>query len=219
MIRHMARAVIAVVAVLVLALVFVVLSQFLTQSRAKAFLAQANSLRIGMSTFDVAKKLEAIYHGHELTGGMYPPDCSPRDCYIQFLFTNNWLARLRLAPPTGFATTLHIENGLITSRTTAYAAEAGNHSFTLAMDESSSPSYIQDFCAVFFRTDLSGRPWKIQISISPKASQLQRDLAYSFDLSCLARLGSCGEPTRILPALSQQDIAICSEHRLPVARQ
>jgi hypothetical protein len=219
MIRQMARAVIAAVVILLLSLILVVSSQFLTQSRAGAFLAQANSLRVGMSTFDVAKKLEAIYHGHELTGGMYRPDCSPRDCYIQFLFTNKWLARLRLAPPTGFATTLHIENGLIISRTTAYAAEAGKHSFTLAVDESSSPGYIQDLCAVFFRTDLSGRPWKIQISISPKASQLQRDLVYSFDLSCLTGLGSCGEPTRILPALSQKDILICSERRLPVARQ
>jgi hypothetical protein len=210
-IRHTARTATALAAVLVATLIFVVSIQFVTQSKAKAFLEEANSLRIGTSTFDAAKKLEATYHGQELIGGIYPRECSPRNCHVRFLFTNNWLARLHLEPPTGFGTILHIENGLITSRITAYSAETGNHSFTLAADESSRSSNTEDFCVVFSRADLSGRPRKIQIRIGPKASQSQRALVYSFDLSCLAKLGTCGDPARILPIISQQDIAICSE--------
>jgi hypothetical protein len=210
MLRKALRGTMLVLASVVIVMLWLLLNQFRVRSRAESFLRDLKSLSIGKSSFVEVKKLQAAYGGTQLTQGIYPSDCSPRDCYIDFLFTNGWLARLHLAPPTGFGATLRIHNGVLSSRSLGYQAEAGSHSFVLSVQESSNPIHMQDFCLTF-RSDPMGRPWRMAISMRPTATQVERQLAYSFDLSCLARLGTCGEPSGVLPSLSPENAVICTD--------
>lgn len=210
MLRRNLRVLILVVVGVMLVALSVVLNQFRIRAQAEAFLSEFKSLSMGKSSFDEAKRLQATYGGRELTHGVYPSDCSPHECYIYFSFLNSWFARLHLAPPTGFGATLHIHDGVVSSRSVGYGAQAGDVSFDLSVDEGTSTGRNQGFCVVH-RADQLGRPYKLMISMSAEAKPVQRELAYSFDLSCLARIGICGQPSMILPHLSEQNTVICDQ--------
>lgn len=209
--RKTATALAALVGLLIALLALVELYQHAVRSRAESFLLDLKALQLGKSTFSDARRLQSQYGGQELTQGIYPPDCSARECYIQFIFTNLPLAVLRLAPPTALLATLHIQNGAVISHATDYQAEARDQPVSLSVHYAINTRYIQDLCQVFRRVESSAVPSKLVISMRPGISKDVTDAAFAFDLSCLSRLGTCGEANRILPPLFTQKVPICTE--------
>lgn len=201
----------AAAGVLIAAFALVELYQHTVRSRAESFLLDLQALELGKSTFSDAKRLQSQYGGQELTQGIYPADCSARDCYVRFMFTNFPFAILHLAPPTGLGAALHIQGGVVRSRTTAYQAEAGDQSFVLSIDDNFKTGYQEEFCVVSRRGNGSGPPWKVQISMRPGAPKDLSNAAYALNLSCLTRFGACSDPYGMLPTLFSQKVPICTE--------
>jgi hypothetical protein len=169
-----------------------------TRRKADAFLQVSGKLVVGASTYGEAKHILDPYRSYV----RYSEECQPKHCQLSFLFQNSWLKFLHLAPPTAFGGSPIFDDGVLSARITFLGQGhccvdhiTEGKALVAPADESS-----RDYSLVLQRGD-DGFPWKGAVMLTPRATAQQRRDPYSFNVSCLSKLGGCKAAEELLPAI------------------
>ncbi len=182
-------------AVLFAGILLFVYSRVLVRN-AQAFLDDLKSLRVGKSSFAEVKHVSEVY-----PDVWKKADCKPnQDCALDFAIENTWLHRLRLVPWTKFQGTLYIRDGTLTRMGIILAANTGNFGFAAVVVETPSDIQDQKSYVIRHRRNQRGLPENVSIYLTPTSTATERQLAYSFNLTCLARFGGCKDSSELLPS-------------------
>jgi hypothetical protein len=163
---------------------------------AQAFLDDLKVLRVGKSSFAEIQQLREVY-----LDVWKKADCKPsQDCALDFAIENTWLHRLRLVPWTKFQGTLYIRDGTLTRMGVILAANTGNLGFGAVVVETPGDIQDQKSYAIRHRRNQKGLPENVSIYLTPTSTATERQQAYGFNLTCLARFGGCKDSSELLPS-------------------
>ncbi len=185
--------------ILIAAVLFGVTGALKTERAAEGFSLQSRALVVGRTSFSEAERMLSKYQRYRIKS----TSCTSADCELAFRFRNSSLSRLRLAPPTGFDSVLRFHDGVLVNRETylgqglccvVYVREDLSASATGALRSRFSPE---------LQRDGSGRAWKAMVHLTPQASEQERELAYSFNLHCLDKIGGCKTAEELSPGVWQ----------------
>jgi hypothetical protein len=177
---------IVVVCLLLLASVKIYSDQ--TRQRAEHVLAQVRSIRVGQS-FDPLKQSISLQNTGQFV-------CSDNRCSMESEFTNSWLSKLRLAPPTLFRVNVASEGDRVIS---LQVGEYIDQQASASTTEGSIGYGPEPPCAPHRRETRFGEPWRVVIFVTPSCSGEQIERAYAYNLACLSKLGGCKNARDLLP--------------------
>ena len=189
----------AVLSVLVLAVIAAVVTHQPTRN-AQRFMKDLMHLEVGKSSFTDALDLSKRYGGIEWKVNDSPEKCTPERCYLAFPFENTWLHRLHLAPRIVLMAIVGVENGQVRSRLVGFASATRTPSIEVFANERLAFSSGEAYRIVSY----SAVP-RLGIELTPLATSDQRQRAYAFNLSCLSKIGGCGDAGELLPSLTQKN--------------
>jgi hypothetical protein len=170
------------------------------QKEAELFLQKSKELKVGSSTYEEAKSFLNSNDKHL----QYSRPCSANDCEVVFEFRNSWMRALRLAPGTSFGGRLIFRDGVLALRY-MHLGQGVCCVNIVTEGRELEPGALEDQLSKDFskslQRDESGQPWHAYVLLSPKATPEQRQEAYSFDLSCLSKLGGCKNAAELAPGV------------------
>jgi hypothetical protein len=175
------------------------------RSRAKKFLSDLASLRIGHSSFVDAARLASRYGGKPWPAF---PQCTREDCdfYVAFDGLRN---PVLIKSEVRLSALIHVRNGKIYAVEVTYECDAssGGRALYDVRDTSSDRSAPQNqmyrwespgYGVAGLQVDEHAVPWEVFILLAKDATPQQRHLAFDIDLSCLAKVCKC-EPSAVVP--------------------
>jgi hypothetical protein len=168
------------------------------RTQARELLRNIVELKLGSSTFSDAQSLRERFGGQPWNGPLAPASCSSESCDLRFVYTNSPLSYVPGVRRVEFVASIRVNGGLIVSREIDYTLQKASYfEYAYLMDEGlkSAESYEMKKLKV----DAQGNPHVIKVSLGPLATSDQRSQAYVLDLSCLAKLGGCRNPSSIFP--------------------
>lgn len=186
-------------------IVFVVLYgvSIYQRHRAKSFLNELVSLRLGVSSFSDAQRLAQKYGGQPWDVPLRAPVCSAQYCSLRFVFENRILNHIQNKREISLAAGLTVKDGYVVSREVDYAilgpALWNDHYMYELSDHLSRPDGLQSYKVTKLKLDAAGTPHWVKVDLSPDAPDDLRRRAYSLDLVCLARLHGCSDLSAVLP--------------------
>ena len=151
------------------------------RKNAEAFLADLQKMKINQTPAADVRLLANKYRRYSTTDS-----CPSSDSC--FSFDNGWLMPIHLGHPARLRGGWRIVNGRLVSIGFGYVtgiAEAAR--CYVDVDELDSPLTTRTI-AINNRRDGTGRLWQSIVKIGPAASDEQRRLAFTPDLSCLSRI-------------------------------
>jgi hypothetical protein len=165
---------------------------------ARAFLQDASSLRLRVTTSDEVGQLALRFGGRTESS-----TCGWDGCSYFFSFDNRWLRRLRLAPYVTFTCTLGIADGVLKYRRMILSSGNTSASSGAFIEERLSP--IGGITQPFYiarQWEGSGKRWRVHVELTPEATVEEHKMAYALNLTCLSRIGGCKDAQQLLPSLS-----------------
>lgn len=177
------------------------------RDRAEAFLREFTKLELGKSTFADAQQIAAEYHGIPWYTGPDDMRCTPQRCELRFVFENKPLTSFRLARYVELIGVVSVKDGIVAGRELIYASETGNYN-PLQYDvveepplqAEGKPQHFQEIGLARLNVDDKGIPSTVRVRLGVTSSPEQRKRAYALDLSCLAKLFGCKNPSAIFPS-------------------
>lgn len=168
------------------------------RSRAEAFLREFVQITPGQSTFAEAQRIARRYGGMpwyvDNCGNM---TCTFQKCVLAFQFDNMPLSYVPRVGYTRFFATINLKNGMVLGSELDYDRNAFGYS---VLDYRGQIPKGWQYGVWRLRVDAQGVPHVLEVNLGPSSSQRLRQLAYSIDLSCLAKLWGCGGPSAIYPS-------------------
>lgn len=167
------------------------------RSRAEACLRDIIQLRLGTATFADAQRIASEFGGSAWDGPSRRPDCSPQRCRLIFIFRNRPFGNLVGVGVVELVAGIAVEDGHIVGREVDYSLRStqGYRVLYLVSDKLSPAE--QGFEVK--RLGGTGVGEAIKVTLGPKASAEERNLVYSLDLACLARVFGCAAPSTVFP--------------------
>ena len=187
-----------IVGVLVVAVAAAFLETSYTKRAAVGFLETSRTLEVGATSYAEASDKLARFQAK----AQMPEPCSPKHCRVDYQFKNDWVSPLHISPPTGFDTSLEFRDGILVRKEMSLGQ--GLCCVVLVRESGTPTATFQEAAPAFLPLlikDGSGRPWKAIITLTPQASQEDRDRAYSFNLNCLTKIRGCSDASELLPAV------------------
>lgn len=170
--------------------------------RARSFLEELASLRLGVSSFSDAERLAQKYGGQ------------PWDFLCVSLCARLSIAHSGLFSKTGFSTIsstsgkislaagLTVKDGYVVSREADYAIlgpALWNDRFVYELSDHLSPHSLQSSNVTRLKLDGRGTLHWVKIDLTPDAPEDLRGRAYALDRTCLASLHGCDDLSDVLP--------------------
>jgi hypothetical protein len=167
-------------------------------------LADVSKLTLDRSTFDDAQKLAIKYRAaiaeEQNVVGDTALGCTPEHCEFKFFFHNNWLRRLRLAPPVWLRAGIGVSRGRIAYRHVELCSGEGAAYYSAYVTEVPNlPQPLKDYNVG--RQWSSDIKWRVSIEMTPAATAQEHGQAYRFNVRCLSRLGGCKDASELLPSI------------------
>jgi hypothetical protein len=169
------------------------------RARAQAFLREFGGLRLGESTLADAEQIARDYKG--IPWYVTPDDmrCTFQDCALAFKFENTPLSYVPFFHHTVCFGLILVKDGIVVGRQLEYERNVPpDHYFKYLVLDSVRRSENDDV-TWRLKVDQEGLAHVVEVHLSPVSSNLERKLAYSVDLSCLAKLYDCSAPSAIYP--------------------
>jgi len=188
---------VALISVIV-AVLFGVTSTLRTEHAAEDFSLQSRAIVVGRTSFSEAERMLSNYQRYQLNNS-----CASADCELAFRFRNSWLSLLRLAPPTGFNSLLRFHDGVLVNRETHLGQGLCCVVYVREDLPASATGALRSRFSLELQRDGNGRPWKAMVHLTPQASEKERELAYSFNLHCLDKIGGCKTAEELSPGVWQ----------------
>jgi len=167
------------------------------EQAAESFLSQSRALVLGHATLSDARKTLDDYRRYQLNA----TSCASNECEIAFRFRNSLLSLLHLAPPTGLDSFLRFHDGILVNRETYLGQGLCCVVYVREDLPSSQTATLKSSFSRKLQRDGTGRPWKAIVYLTPQAIQQEKDLAYSFNLRCLYKIGGCKTAEELSPAI------------------
>jgi hypothetical protein len=176
------------------------------RDRAEEFLQEVTKLEVGKSTFLEAQLLTRKYGGIPWYTTSEDMRCTFQWCELRFVFENRPLTSARLVRYVELIGTVSVKDGVVWGREIDYGRENGRvHQSEYDVIER--PLWREDRLSHGqherglwrLKVDASGIPSVVVVRLGLSSSADQRKRAYSFDLSCLAKLWGCDSPPAMFP--------------------
>jgi hypothetical protein len=167
-----------------------------TKREAQALLSELQAISIGSASFDEVQRIASRFRSRT-TEGVQP--CSPDECDLRISFENSWLRRLHLATPTTFGVVLLVRNGrlyYVNAAMTLYSGDQVISASTTLSDEGRGQSAYR----IVAKRGVGNQPWQAIVHLTPNATLDERRAGFSFNLSCLDKLGGCKDSSDLLPS-------------------
>lgn len=176
-----------------------------TRSRARKFLLDLSTLRVGRSSYLDAARLASRYGGEPWPAF---PKCTSDDCYFYVTF-NGLPIPISVRPKVRLSALVHVRNGTVSAIEVTYECDASSVGRTVydVLDSSSDKSAPQNeiyrwespsYGVAVLEVDEHAVPWQVLIFLGKDATPQQRQTAFDIDLSCLAKTCKC-EPSTVVP--------------------
>lgn len=169
---------------------------------ARRFLADIQVGNIGQpastTVLDLVRQYSDAEANHSKKIGKVGGGCDRGNCEAAFLFDNEWLRRLKFAPPVWMRATISIQNGMLTTRNVEMGCGAG--AFFLA-STSERLDQLHDHEQYHVGQRGSDGNWRESVTLGPGATPEQRRAAFGFNVDCLSRWGGCKDAAMLLPTI------------------
>ncbi len=176
-----------------IALMLALADTYVTRSKASDFLRDVRELRIGKSSLADLLRLKEKYYKFASED---PAGCDRNSCRIYFSFDNRWLSRLRVVPAARLGGGVTVKHGAINEINLALASDP---SYSAQVIETLATPGEPPYNVSGRRSDPNGPFIALKVRLTPDAPQDMRTKAYSFNLSCLTRVGGCKDGRAVLP--------------------
>lgn len=168
------------------------------RDRAAEFLAIYRSFALGETTYDEARRRLSSFEGN-----MHPyhPCISEDECSLHFQFTNSFLQRVNLAPPTALISSLHFRQRVLRAREVTFGQGI---CCVVVIREGPTSIWGEPLTKgsdVHIDRNNSGVLVRAIINLAPNATQQETDQAYSLNISCLSRVGGCNSAAELISSL------------------
>jgi hypothetical protein len=170
--------------------------------RARSFLEELASLKLGVSSFSDAQRLAQEYGGQPWDLPLRVPVCSAQYCSFRLVFENKILNHIRHKREISMAAGLTVKDGYVVSREVDYAIlgpALWNDHFVYDLSDHLSAHSLQSSSVTRLKLDARGTPHWVKVDLSPDAPEDLRGRAYALDLTCLASLCGCDDLSDVLP--------------------
>lgn len=172
------------------------------RTNARAFFREFSELKIG-SSFADAQRLAHQYGGIPWYVTSSDMRCTFERCSFAFQFDSLPLSYVPLVGYTRFFALVSIKNGTVDGREIEYEhISRHGSSFSYFLSDYASvegPPKGQEPGVWRLQVDPRGVPHVLEVLLGPHSTARLRGMAYSVNLSCLARLVGCGNPSAIYP--------------------
>ena len=179
----------AVFVVVIFGLGVVVDSVSTKRRHAELLVRRMATLKVGASSFTEARALAEEYSGKPESEGLRSEDCSAQACTFTFVIDNRPLNHIPGVGAVQFVATIGVKDGYVVEQQINY---------TILYSTSVDFAYLlidhldsRGFEVQKLRVDSKGMPHVVKVNLGRSATAEERRLAYSIDLSCLARLRVC----------------------------
>jgi hypothetical protein len=170
--------------------------------RARSLRGEICELELGKSTFADAERIYKRFGEYTLKGPIGPSECSPQSCGFVMSVRNPLPGIFHLWPRMGLVALVEVSNDIVKARYIAITQIQTNQALEVFVEQSTDTSFQGDV-----RVLRQGPVPRVGLQVSATASARFVDLTKNLELGCLARIGGCSEPLRILPYLKQVDVA------------
>lgn len=195
--KSLPRALAIIVVIAVVAIVGSILQSINVQRKAERFLAKANQLTVGSSTYGQTVNMLQEFHSYEASYG----PCSPVKCELEYRFDNIGVRALKITPPTGFYFSLEFRDGLLVGK----RAVLGQGICCVALVQEVKFSPAKSIQTPSYELIPNGAPYKVIVKLDTRATAEERNAAYEFNLGCLTTLGGCKDAHQLLPSVWRQN--------------
>ena len=179
--RRLSLILIGVSFVLLLAIATSFALAYRARSEAAKYLQIVAPLRIGTEYGAVVGELRRARLPFVLLDG-----CHPR-CVLLLDVDDQWLYKLHLAAPAGFAGRLDFQNGKLTHKFTVMGVMGHGVCCFATVEESASAT-----SGVFpGNLDSSGHPWRLRVELAASDFGECRRQAYAFNVACIGAMRAC----------------------------
>jgi hypothetical protein len=177
------------------------------KSRAEQFLQQLTNLELGKSTFAEAQQIALKYRGFPWYADSGDMRCTFQRCELRFIFQNKPLTSFHLARYVELIAVISVKDGIIVGRDVVYARETGRYfPFQYNVIDRASwndgpvSNINQTVGLARLKVNDTGIPSTVMVRLGPSSTADQRNRAYAFNLSCLARFLDCDDPSAFFPS-------------------
>jgi hypothetical protein len=175
-----------------------------TRKNAEILLGELQQLRVGESTLGDLQRVAAGSQRRFLAKGT-DPFCQERWCTYTFsYYTTNlgrlalwrlYLWRIHLTPaPVAFVATLIADGDRLARIEILLSSDVKTKSLSATLDDE--VPVVSPVSQSYLRQN---QPSHVSIYVKPEATPAERQGAYSFNMSCMDKLGGCGKTAELLP--------------------
>lgn len=168
-----------------------------TRSEAQAFLSELEVIELGPSGYGQVQALATRFRSHV---AQETKPCTSSDCSLTVRFDNTWLRRLHIATWTTFGTTLLVRDGRLYYVSTGMTLYSRERVVSAETDFSEEDHGWEPYRAITKRWG-DNQPWQSVVRLTPQATLSERKAAFSFNLTCLDKLGGCRDSSDLLPSV------------------
>lgn len=181
----------------------------LAQREAGQLLGEVNSIRVGVSPFDDAKRIADRHRG---AGGEDGP-CTRENCRFTFRVANRplWTFRIWMygfLPPTQFTASLEIRDEVVVGKYAGVIAQHPDRQYSMGAASELAyrdPLYRGAEQPAFRIQHWSNVPDSIDVRLQATATDDQRRRAFAINVTCFSRIDGCQSAQEIMPLMQQDE--------------
>jgi hypothetical protein len=184
---------------ILLSAVGLVLYGLTIEATARSILGDVSALRVGGSSM---QQVEAVAARHK--HWIQEKSCDGPKCFVAFEVYNTWLYRLKLEPLARFRASVAVSGGTVDHIGIELSRDTGAFptypSAGITSEYLTYPAQIRRLgsASYWFPTPV-GKPY-LRVALTAQASDVQRQHAYAYSLTCLVKPGrGCDLPCDYLP--------------------
>jgi hypothetical protein len=153
-------------------------------------------LTLGRSTYADAQRIADSYRRFRVASwSKESTSCTPQKCFFNFDLTNSVISRVRLVRPAVLRITVAVYDDKVTSVDIAFwGGLNGTHGAFVQEAEQFTAREVGPYS---FPTPV-GKPY-LRIAVTPEASAIEKQHAFTIDVDCLASWRSCDLGCDYLP--------------------
>jgi len=173
------------------------------RTRARAFLRDFMTLRLGESTFADARRIAQQYGGIPWYVNATDMTCTFQRCHLAFQFDNLPLSYVPTVGYIRFFAVISTRDGIVVGREIDYETTGRHHYFRYSVFDFDGP-LPKGWTYGVWRLkvapdDPRGVPHVLEVRLGPSSTESLRERAYGIDLACLAKLYGCTKPSSVYP--------------------
>ena len=173
------------------------------RTRARTFLYDFSSLKLGESTFADAQRLARDYGGVPWDVSTENVSCTFQKCAFAFKFENIPLNYVPFVHHTELAADIVVKDGIIVGRQFEYERNTrSNYYFRYqVIDDTHHVDELHNWYGTWrLSVDERGVAHTVLVRLGSVSAEVLRNRAYSINLSCLARFYDCATPSDFYPS-------------------